>query len=248
MNVKIDSHMHTIVSGHAYNTINEMIDFANKKGMEVICITEHAPAMPGSAHDFYFSNMHILKNKPTPIPVLFGAEANILNSEGYIDLDEFELKQQDIVIASLHNPCFNPHIEKTIENCTEAYLAVMNNPYVTIIGHPDDSLFPINYDKFVRKAVETHTIIELNNSSNNPNGFRKGAKERDIEYLNLCKKYGAYISLGSDAHSDHEIGNFDFIMPILKEVNFPEKLIINSSKKLFFEKISEKKKIFLQNA
>ena len=40
----------------------------------------------------------------------------------------------DVVIASLHLPCMKPG--SRAEN-TEAYLNVMKNPYVNIIGHPD---------------------------------------------------------------------------------------------------------------
>ena len=34
MNIVIDTHTHTIASGHAYNTINEMIKSAADKGLE----------------------------------------------------------------------------------------------------------------------------------------------------------------------------------------------------------------------
>lgn len=43
---KVDLHTHTIASGHAYNTRNEMIAAAAAKNLEVYAITEHAPAMP----------------------------------------------------------------------------------------------------------------------------------------------------------------------------------------------------------
>lgn len=241
-NFKIDTHMHTLISGHAYNTIDEMILEATNKGMEAICITDHGPAMQGSAHPFYFSNMHILENKHTSIPVFFGCEVNILDENGEIDLDEFCLQRQQVVIASLHGCCFKENTPKTKENCTNAILKLMENPYITIIGHPDDEVFPLDYEVMVKKAKETNTIIELNNSSNNPKGFRKGARKRDLEYLKYCKEYGAYISLGSDAHVKEEIGEFPYILPILEEIDFPEKLIINSNKELFLEKITEKRK------
>ena len=48
-----DMHTHTLASGHAYNTINEMIRAASEKKLEIIGITEHAPAMPGSTNVYY---------------------------------------------------------------------------------------------------------------------------------------------------------------------------------------------------
>lgn len=42
-----DMHTHTIASGHAYNTINEMAQAASEKGIKFLGITEHAVTMPG---------------------------------------------------------------------------------------------------------------------------------------------------------------------------------------------------------
>ena len=46
-NSVLDLHTHTLVSGHAYCSLREMAKAAADKGLEVLGITEHAPAMPG---------------------------------------------------------------------------------------------------------------------------------------------------------------------------------------------------------
>ena len=46
MKFTIDTHTHTLVSGHAYNTIDEMAAFAAEKGVTHLAITDHAPKMP----------------------------------------------------------------------------------------------------------------------------------------------------------------------------------------------------------
>ena len=48
MKIVLDTHAHTIVSGHAYNTIREMAQMAKEKGLEAFALTEHAPQMPGT--------------------------------------------------------------------------------------------------------------------------------------------------------------------------------------------------------
>ena len=48
MNYEVDVHTHTIASGHAYSTIQEMAAAAAEKGLKVLGITEHAPLMPGT--------------------------------------------------------------------------------------------------------------------------------------------------------------------------------------------------------
>lgn len=60
MRVEIDTHTHTLASGHAYNTIREMARAAKEKGLKALAITEHAPEMPGSCHLFYFVNLRVL--------------------------------------------------------------------------------------------------------------------------------------------------------------------------------------------
>ena len=53
----LDVHTHTLASGHAYNTMWEMAQEAAKKGLQLLGITDHAPQMPGSSHEYYFSNL-----------------------------------------------------------------------------------------------------------------------------------------------------------------------------------------------
>lgn len=55
----LDLHTHTVASGHAYCTIHEMAAAAAGKGLEILGITEHAPAMPGTCHNFYFHNLRL---------------------------------------------------------------------------------------------------------------------------------------------------------------------------------------------
>lgn len=41
----LDVHTHTIASGHAYSTLQEMIDSAKTKGLKLLGITEHTNKM-----------------------------------------------------------------------------------------------------------------------------------------------------------------------------------------------------------
>ena len=54
MKIEIDTHSHTLVSGHAYNTIREMAQMAAEKGLKGLAITEHAPEMRGALISFIF--------------------------------------------------------------------------------------------------------------------------------------------------------------------------------------------------
>ncbi len=83
-----DMHTHTLASGHAYNTINEMIRAAADRQLAMIGITEHAPAMQGSTNKYYFQNLNILAREKYGVQVRYGAELNVTDLKGSTDLDE----------------------------------------------------------------------------------------------------------------------------------------------------------------
>lgn len=227
MKLVFDTHTHTLMSGHAYSTIREMAELARDHGMEAIAFTEHAPELPGSCGLYYFDNLRVLPRERYGIRTYFGTELNIMNSEGEVDLPTKILKQMDIVIASIHTPCF--HSERTEEEVTKGIINAMKNPYINIIGHPDDSRFPVDYEQIVKAAKETGTLLEVNNSSMRPDNHRVNATENIRTMLHYCKKYGASITTGSDAHVDLDAGKLDFVQKILEECDFPEELVATTS-------------------
>lgn len=222
----LDSHAHTIASGHAYNTIYEMAQTAAEKGLELLALTEHAMAMPGTCHEFYFLNLKVLPRQMFGIEVLFGTEVNIMDFEGKLDMEQGLLAQMDVVVASLHTPCIRPGTQA--EN-TRAYLRVMENPAVNIIGHPDDGRYPVDYEELVAAAKEHHVLLELNNSSLSAKGARKNPVPNDRKMLELCRSYKTPIIVNSDCHCAADVGNHTYADKLLEEMNFPEELIVNRS-------------------
>lgn len=241
MKIEIDTHTHTIVSGHAYNTMKEMVQAAADKGLKGIAITEHAPEMPGSTHSYYFMNLFVVPRKMCGIDLLLGAELNIMNEQGEVDLPEDAIKRLDITIASIHMPCYSGEITK--EKVTRAYLNAMKNPYIDIIGHPDDGRFPIDYELLVKNAKETGTLLEVNNTSLKPGGFRHDTRGNVAKMLEYCKKYNAAVVLGTDSHVDATIGEFEYAFEALKEAEFPEELVANASLEKLYASLKRNKKV-----
>lgn len=231
MKVEIDTHTHTLASGHAYSTIREMARAAKERGLKALAITEHAPEMPGSCHLYYFVNLRVMPRELEGIKVLFGSELNIMDSEGHVDLPTSTIKGLDITIASMHPPCYKG--EKTIEEVTKAYINIMERDDIDIIGHPDDGRFPVDYEELVKTAKRTGTLLEINNSSLKPDGYRANSKENALKMLEYCKEYKAMIVLGTDAHFDTAIAEYPYVEEVLKEADFPQELIANIS----FEKL-----------
>lgn len=224
MKAILDLHTHTIVSGHAYSTVQENIEAAKKIGLKYLGMSEHAPSMPGGPHPFYFQNIYVIPKEVDGVRVLKGIEGNIIDFDGNIDVTDEMTLHLDYIIASLHSPCLKGG---TKEENTNAYLKAMNHPKVKIIGHPDDSRFIFDKEIVIKNAKEKNILIEINNSSLKPDSFREGSRENIIELLRLCKKYNVRVVLGSDAHISYDVGKFIYNGSIIDEVNFPKELVIN---------------------
>lgn len=225
MNIYMDLHTHTVASGHGYSTLKENIEAAQEVGLKYLGLSEHGPAMPGGPHEFFFTNYKCIPREHKDLILFCGAEANVLDYEGHVDLGENLLERMDYVIASLHPVCMTPG--SMTEN-TRASIMAMRNPYVKILGHPDDSRFPIDYDELVRAAKEEKVALEVNNSSLHPKSARTGGRENIITLLDTCMKYQTPIVLGTDSHVCYTVGRFDAALELIHEVGFPEELILNT--------------------
>ena len=103
----LDLHTHTIMSGHAYSTMQEMIRSASEKDVKLLGITEHAPRIPGACHPFYFINFKVVPREQFGVKLILGCELNIIDYEGHIDLEPRYLNGLDYAVASIHEPCYD---------------------------------------------------------------------------------------------------------------------------------------------
>lgn len=222
---KLDVHTHTIMSGHAFSTLSEMVAEGQSKGLELLGITEHGPAIPGTCHPIYFRNIHVVPRMYGKMRLLLGAELNILNTKGELDLDEFYYQRMDIRIAGIHSLCWEGG---TKEENTTGMINAINNKWTHIISHPGDGAADLLFQPIVLAAKKSHTLLEINSSSMRPIRKFTKAKDNNIEILQLCKKYEVPVIISSDAHIACDIANYENCMPILNETDFPEELIINN--------------------
>lgn len=224
MTTLLDVHTHTVASGHAYSTIQEMTRAAADKHLQILGITEHGPHIPGTCDPIYFRNLHCVPRELYGIRLMLGAELNILNTQGDIDLDEAHWQLLDIRIAGIHSLCWQGGTKQ--EN-TEGVVRAMQNPYVQIISHPGDGTADLDFERLVQVSKETHTLLEINNHSMHPARHKAIARPNQIELLQLAKKYDTPIILVSDAHFSGMIACYDNLMPLLRETDFPDELVMN---------------------
>lgn len=223
MKIVADLHTHTNVSTHAFSSLEEMISGAIRQNHIALAITNHAPAVSDSAHISHFVSIASLPKNINNIAFLAGAEANIL-PDGTIDIPEKICEKLDLILASIHGEIFP---KTSLENVTDVYMKILQNPYVNILGHIGTEPYKFDYEKIISKCNEYKKVIEINNNSFK---IRKGSYENCLEIAKLCKKYNVPISLNSDAHISFNVGVVDTSIEIIQQINFPKELIINISR------------------
>jgi len=224
MKLVADLHVHTISSGHAYSTVMENVRAAADKGLEMIGITDHGPAMPGAPHPYHFGNLKVIPKELFGVQILKGVEANVIDRAGNLDLEDFRLAALDIVLAGLHSVC--TPCGSVTEN-TEMMINAIKNPWVDVIVHPGNPDFLIDAQAVVQAAVKYDVAIELNNSSLKLS--RKGSKPYCEKILGLAKQYGAKIIVGTDSHFSLDIGDFSQAIPLLEEYDISPSVVLNTS-------------------
>lgn len=222
----VDLHTHTVASGHAYSSLMEMIVSAKDKGLRILGITEHGPAIPGTCDLLYFKNMWVVPRQYGDLRVMLGAELNILDTKGTIDLDEKWCSYLDIRLAGIHSLCWEGG---TPEENTAGVVAAMHNPWVQVITHPADGTAELLFEPLVLASKETGTLLEINNNSLRPGRGKVKAIDNNRELLMLCKKHNVPVIIGSDAHINFDVSNHGLAYDLAEEVGFPEELILNKN-------------------
>ena len=222
---QLDVHTHTIAGGHGTRcTVTDLARAAERKGLSLLGISDHGPALKGSARPSYFRNLALAPKKRFGVELFYGVELNILDYEGKVDLDPSTLKALDYAIASIHPANLKPG--SYAEN-TEAYIGAMKNPHVKIIGHCDDGRYPVDYRGIVQAAREYGAVFEINNSSLAPGGYRGNARERDLELLEICLEYQMPLLLSSDSHGEGQVGEISHAEKLTMDFGYPTDLIFN---------------------
>ena len=224
-----DLHTHSIVSGHAYSTLLENINYCAEKGIKILGTSEHAPTMPGAPHYWYFGNMKVVPRVINGVTILRGCEANILDIDGSLDMTDESSRNLDYMIASFHEPVFKP---KSKEENTAAILNVMDKyDKVEILGHIGNPNYELDYEAIVKKAKEKNIMIEINNSSL-LGSSRVGSDVNCKKVALLCREIGTKVILTSDSHINTCIGVFNKGIELLEEIQMPKELVMNDPEKL----------------
>ena len=227
-----DLHTHTVASGHAFCTVNELVGRANSLGLEAIAITDHGPGLPDGPHIYHFSNQERFYNIPGNCVVLTGVEEDLAGPNGEVFLPENLLAKLEIVLLGLH-PYPNGWANTNPKNIViKSLLNAMDNPLIKGITHPVNNWFDFSKEEMktlVKHSVQTQTAVELNLSK------IIGLENKLFEFLELVGEFSAPLMINSDAHILHELGDFSNLALFSDKINFNNVINLNyESVKNFF--------------
>ena len=226
-NIIGDFHTHTLASQHAYSTVNEMVQASISKGFKALAITDHGPEMSDGCLAHHFKCMPELPDMIGNLRLYKGCEVNIKDFNGRIDLPDNIISRLDWIIASYHVEAIEPGNR---EENTMGWLGAIENPFVDCLGHTGNQVFDFEHEPVVRKLAEYGKILEINNNSFL---IRKGSDENCRDIIRLCMKYDVPVIINSDAHHLWNVGKVDISQKVLREMDFPPEMILNTS----FERI-----------
>jgi len=232
-----DYHTHTVYS-HGMGSIRENVEAAIEAGLEKIGIADHGYMHLGFGvryenFDLMRNEIERLKTEYREIEILLGVEANILDIEGRIDVDEHIRDIVDYVMAGYHfgsrpthmvrgsmNHALNyikplNHLSK--EYNTRALVNAMKRNEIFIISHPGAKA-SIDLDRVAKAAIETDTALEINSSHGH----------LSLEELLQIKDTGVKFAIGSDAHRPSDVGDFTDALQRVEKAGISQQQIINS--------------------
>lgn len=244
MNIIGDYHTHTIYS-HGKGTIRENIEAAIKNGLEEVAICDHGPGhkLYGVKKEELFEmrkEIDELNKEYQDIKILLGVEANIMDYNGNIDVDQDILKIIDILLLGFHygivprdgRSMYNLYVlnsiskilpfsrEKIIELNTNAIIKAVEKYPIDIITHPG-SKAKLDIEKVALIAHKNNTALEINSSHS----------QLSVENIKEALKTDVEFIINSDAHHPSRVGDFTEGIERALKANVPISRIRNAKEK-----------------
>lgn len=223
--LKVDLHIHTVASGHAYSTILESVAYASGIGVEVIAITDHGPSMKGAPHVGYFGNMSRIPHMMHGVKLLMGCEANIVDFDGNIDLKKDVAEGLDMVLVGLHKLTPYSNNSSASDN-TKALIGAMTKNLIHVIAHPYRLEFPVDIAELVKAASGQGVLLELNLSLLKLFGNNKELLNQINQMIKATEMLGEKIVISSDAHIVTEIGDDSVLSDF--SIQLPKRIVLGS--------------------
>ncbi len=208
-------------------TLDEMAEAAMSFGLKYLGIADHSRAAAyagGLSIDRVrkqWAEIDALNAKlGKKFHVYKGTECDIL-ADGSLDFPDDVLAGFDYVVASVHS---NFGLDR--EAMTQRICQAVENPRVTMLGHPTGRLllsrdaYAVDLDRVLQAAAKAGTAIEINADPHR--------LDLDADHCRKAKKLGIPIVINPDAHSTGGFANLDFGIGVARRAGLEASDVLNA--------------------
>ena len=234
-----DYHTHSRYSD-GDQSVPEIAEAARRRGLSEVAVTDHGPnVLISGVSDLecYQQLMREIENLEVPgIKVLAGAEANIIDLDGRLDIPPPIYKQMDVLICGLHPYSIPGNIgdayrlfgrnhlrhlgpgrrRKAVNANTKATIAAMENNPVDILSHPG-LFFEVDITEVSRACIAHEVLFEINCGHHHPR----------LEDVRVALEAGVDFIINSDAHFNDTVGELEYGSRLAKKLAIPPERIAN---------------------
>jgi histidinol phosphatase-like PHP family hydrolase len=224
---KGDLQMHTVWSDGS-GSIEDMARAGIERGYEYISITDHTKGLKiagGIDEEKLRQQVEeidevnaTLVSEGLTFRVLRSVELN-LDPRGNGDMEPSSIRQLDVVLG-----CFHSALRRKADQ-TERYVAALRNPDIQILGHPRGRIYNFrlglsaDWKRVFDVAAELDKAVEID--------AYPDRQDLSPDLVNLAKKAGCRISLGTDAHDPLQLRFMEFALASAVKAGVPRERILN---------------------
>lgn len=231
-----DYHIHTKFSD-GRDSVLEVAFEAQRKGLSEIAITDHGFHIPTMSYEKFLKAKKACREaeEKTGIKVYAGVEANIISTDGDLDVPFEKLPEIEYLIAGFHKFAIPKNVtsffeayavtyfngmfktsEKAIRRNTRALLNVIERYPVRALAHINHSL-KVDVYQVASACREKGVLVELN---------AKHLSDLDGEWEALIDS-GADFVLNSDAHRLSAVGDLSAALEKVLAQGIEKERIVN---------------------
>lgn len=223
--IKADLHTHTTASDGKWSIEENALAMA-ARGHHTVAITDHSKGQVqanGLSDERLVKHIEavreVAKKLKGKITVLAGSEVDIL-SDGKLDYPDELLAELDVVVASPHAA-----LSQEPKKATARLLKAIENPYVTMIGHPTgrlvlrrEGLSP-DMELLIKAAADRGIALEIN-----ANHWRLDLRDT---HARLALEHGVKLAINTDAHGEGDLGQLPYGVLTARRAGATKEDVIN---------------------
>ena len=238
-----DYHTHSRYSD-GRQSLDEIALAAEKRGLKEVAVTDHGPnaAVIGVKNERSYLQIKdevkaINEAGQFEVAFLVGAEANIRDLEGSLDISYNIIKELDFLIAGMHPYTLPTSIDDGIKiwlqnslrhlgkgqqekaknaNTKASCEALHRNPEVEILAHPG-LFFEVEMEEIARACIKNDVLFEINCGHEHP----------DLSDIMKVEQIGVNFIIDSDAHFPETVGELSYGEYVINRLGIDPARVVN---------------------